>query len=428
MEENLCKRSEEVQDIVDRMPTRLAAWTALVVFVLMASVIVLSFIIRYPDTVSGSISITGYNAPIRLVTASTGRLHLLSSNAKSVKEGQILAYIDNGAKLYDVIALSKILDHGWNDDTSLYLPNNLVLGDLSASYNSFVLSYEQWQMLKKTKVYANMRQSLQTQINTDEKVVLNMEKELQLKKKTLSMAREKLAKDSLLKMEGAISGENYNSSIGNFLALQEADMNMQSSRLQKLSEIDRSGVEQSKVGIEEEEALQKAYTDVQAKYNNLTNDLKQWKERCLLIAPVSGSLEFLGFWRENSFVQTGQELFSILPKRNTLMGEARIALNGAGKVKVGQSANIKLNDYPYNEYGLIKGRVARISESTSKVATKEGHTEMYLVQICFPKGIVTNYGKRLSPNFEAKGTVDIITKPKRLIERLFDNLKAKQEK
>lgn len=118
MEENLCKRSEEVQDIVDRMPTRLAAWTALVVFVLMASVIVLSFIIRYPDTVSGSISITGYNAPIRLVTASTGRLHLLSSNAKSVKEGQILAYIDNGAKLYDVIALSKILDHGWNNNSS----------------------------------------------------------------------------------------------------------------------------------------------------------------------------------------------------------------------------------------------------------------------------------------------------------------------
>ena len=54
--------------------------------------------------------------------------------------------------------------------------------------------------------------------------------------------------------------------------------------------------------------------------------------------------------------------------------------------------------------------------------------ETYLVTIRFPDGTVTNYGKRLDIKFEAKGIVDVITKKKRLIERLFDNLKSKTVK
>ena len=54
--------------------------------------------------------------------------------------------------------------------------------------------------------------------------------------------------------------------------------------------------------------------------------------------------------------------------------------------------------------------------------------EAYLVLVKFPHGLVTNFGKKLTVNFEAKGQADIITKPKRLIERLFDNLKSKSQK
>ena len=50
------------------------------------------------------------------------------------------------------------------------------------------------------------------------------------------------------------------------------------------------------------------------------------------------------------------------------------------------------------------------------------------MQINFPGGLVTNFDKHLPLNFESKGTAEIITQPKRLIQRLFDNLKAKTEK
>jgi len=55
--------------------------------------------------------------------------------------------------------------------------------------------------------------------------------------------------------------------------------------------------------------------------------------------------------------------------------------------------------------------------------TEQGNIETYLLTLKFPKGLVTNYGRRLEFKHESKGTVEIITKDRRLIERLFDNLK-----
>lgn len=104
-------RSEEVQDIIERMPTRWCAWTALVVTVLMGMLLGLSFLIRYPDTVDGEVSITGTQAPIRLQAHAYGRLHLLEKPNTRVQKDQALAYIESGAEYEDVLTLVKALDH-----------------------------------------------------------------------------------------------------------------------------------------------------------------------------------------------------------------------------------------------------------------------------------------------------------------------------
>lgn len=52
------QKSEEVQAIIDRMPTYWTKWIALCVFVLMGVVVLLGFVIQYPDTVDGQISVT----------------------------------------------------------------------------------------------------------------------------------------------------------------------------------------------------------------------------------------------------------------------------------------------------------------------------------------------------------------------------------
>jgi len=76
------------------------------------------------------------------------------------------------------------------------------------------------------------------------------------------------------------------------------------------------------------------------------------------------------------------------------------------------------------EYGYVRAVVDNISLVSSRITLGDGMaTDSYLVTITFPRGFVTNYGSTLPFKFETKGTAEIITKDRRLIERFFDNLK-----
>lgn len=68
-------KSEEVQAIIDRMPTYWVKWVVFCISILVAVLITLSFIIQYPDTVDGEITITAHLAPVRLVSKSNAMVH-----------------------------------------------------------------------------------------------------------------------------------------------------------------------------------------------------------------------------------------------------------------------------------------------------------------------------------------------------------------
>ena len=427
-EDTIEKKSEEVQDIIDRMPTRWSAWVALIIFVLMAVVIILSFIIKYPDTVSGQISISANKAPVRLVANSAGRLHLLKENRTKVIKGDVIGYIESGADYYDVCRINVLLGKDLSPNLSLYLPTHLKLGELSADYNNFVLAYKQYDMLRKTTSYKNMRTLLYKQISVAKNLAENIDVELELNDKSLKNISERFSKDSILSLDGAISEEDLKSKHNSYLSALQNKVNMKSSHLSKLAEIDQNEIEISKINVTESEGIKKSYMDLLAKRNVLKDNLARWYETYVVKSPISGKIEYLGFWRENVFVTSAKELFSIIPHKSTPIGEVYIPVSGAGKVRVGQDVNVKISDFPYNEYGYVKGRVKTISEISNKFQTNDGMVETYLVLVEFPEGLITNFGKKLAVNFEAKGVANVVTKPKHLIQRLFDNLRSEENK
>ena len=82
-------RSEELDEIIDRMPMAFGKWVALAVIVFAALFLLFGWIIKYPDMVTGQIKINAQNPTIRLVANSTGNLLLLSHKAQEeVKKGE----------------------------------------------------------------------------------------------------------------------------------------------------------------------------------------------------------------------------------------------------------------------------------------------------------------------------------------------------
>lgn len=416
-------RSEEVQDIIERMPTRWCAWVALIVSILMSMLIGLSFLISYPDTVDGEVSITGAKAPLRLVSRSNGRLHLLKEPNQTISQNATIAYIESGASYNDVQLLKAYLER-----SPKTLPSNLKLGELGGSYNSYLIAVEHWERLMKSDRYKTMRKSIEAQIQSNKDVVQQLSNSLAFKEKVLYNLQKAMERDSILASKKVVSKSELEQTQNTLLTQAEAEASLRSSQLMKQAEIKTSQIEIARSHIEEDEQLEAAYIDMMAKRNLLQTELRLWEEKYVIKAPTNGKLDYLGFWRENLMVKEGVELFTILPQHGEIMGEAYIPAIGAGKVKVGQLVNIKLNDYPYDEFGLLCGKVVSISPLMNKVQMNNAVVETYLVRIAFPQGVTTNFDHKLSLNFESKGTAEIVTKPKRLIERLFDNLKAKSTK
>ncbi len=412
-------RSEEVQDIIERMPTRWCSLAAFIMFILVCVLTALSFLISYPDTIDGEITITGVSAPVRLLSSADGKLHLIAPTNKQIANGAIIAYIENGATFKDIVSLKRSLK-----ENKIILSNTLNLGELGNIYNSYVVAAQHWYHLSHSKRYETMRMSLEKHINASKSISEQLLQNLKIKAQVRKNIQEEFTRDSILAKQYIVTNSELSKSQNSYLNQIENESYLHNTLLEKEAEISNSQTEIAKSHIEEEEQVEEAYVDMMSKRNILQSELQLWEKKYLIKAPMDGRLDYLGFWRENVYVLAGTELFSVVPQRNNVIGEAFIPSVGAGKVRIGQNANVKLNDYPYDEFGLLKGRVKSISRVTNKTSTKKSVTETYRVQIIFPNGLTSNFGNTLHLNFDSKGTVEIVTKNKHLIERLFDNLKA----
>ena len=108
-------------------------------------------------------------------------------------------------------------------------------------------------------------------------------------------------------------------------------------------------------------------------------------------------------WSRNQNVKAGETVFTIQPSDSSrVLGKALLPLQGSGKVHVGQRVHIRLNNYPDQEFGYVKGQVASISPAP----TEEG---MYIVEMPVSR--------------ELKGTADIILADKNVLERLLAPLR-----
>ncbi|QEC72186.1 HlyD family efflux transporter periplasmic adaptor subunit [Arachidicoccus ginsenosidivorans] len=152
--------------------------------------------------------------------------------------------------------------------------------------------------------------------------------------------------------------------------------------------------------------------------------MNEWEANYVFKAPFSGVIQFLGFWSDGEFISKGEELFSIIPSDDKYYGQVLLSENsGAGKVEIGQSVIIKLKDFPYLEFGYVRGVVASISLATNVEQTSSGKVGYYMIFVKLESGLRTNYGKKLTYKHGISGSVEIITQRRRLFERLFDNIK-----
>jgi hypothetical protein len=107
---------------------------------------------------------------------------------------------------------------------------------------------------------------------------------------------------------------------------------------------------------------------------------------------------------------------TIIPENEgEIIGKVQLSFQGAGKVKSGQEVNIRFDNYPYMEFGMVKGIVKSISLAPDN--------NFYTAEILLPDGLITFYNEKLDFKQEMQGTAEIITEDFRLLERIIRPLR-----
>ena len=116
-------------------------------------------------------------------------------------------------------------------------------------------------------------------------------------------------------------------------------------------------------------------------------------------------------------MKAGENIFNIVSETSSrIIARTALPIQGSGKVKEGQRVNIKLQNFPSNEYGVLRG----IIKSLALVPTENTIS----VEICLPDSLTTSYKKQLPYYQEMQGSAEIITEDLLLIERFIQPIRA----
>lgn len=422
-------RTEEVQDIIERMPTKFGFWVSVIVITIFILLFVFGWLIRYPDVVTGQITINANEAPVKLVANSYGKLQLYGINSMDdVKENQVIASLQNPAELNSILKLDSALkrfDPNSNDFSFLMsnLPKTLTFGEINAKYAVFLNSINEFNNYNVDKLYDKQAQNLSKLIDEQKTAIQTSLKRIEMSKSNLSSMAKFYKRDSILLAKKVISESEFDKTEMSYTNSKDAYQGTVASLLNNKQQAQQTEGKLKETIIQKSEKQKELRIAVIATYNDLVDNIKSWEMKYVFRAPFAGKIQFLKFWTQNQFVQSGEPVFSVVPQMKTAIGQVSIPTFGAGKVKKGQEVIVKLENFPYTEYGSIKGFVNSVSIATNSTKTEKGEVENYMVTVNFPNQLKTNYGSKLDVKLDAKGVAEIITKDRRLIERFFDNLK-----
>lgn len=151
--------SEPVQEIMGAVPSWTTRWGASVIAVIFVVLVAGCYIIKYPQTVEASVTLTSENPPSDLVSRYDGLLDTICvKNEQRVKEGDIVAWLATPAAYEDILFVESIVSdmvedadsfsdlYQWCSVDKLYC--NYSLGELQDVWGEFVencQAYKNWE-------------------------------------------------------------------------------------------------------------------------------------------------------------------------------------------------------------------------------------------------------------------------------------------
>ncbi len=417
-------RSEEMLEVMQKIPSWMLRWGITLIFSLLAMVIWGSYFIKYPDNISTSLRLTTPNFPKPVQARVEGKLvRLLVVDNQQVRRGDALAFLESTALHEQVLTLAAWLaalqvsvrtpDGSFERDLQRLGSASTFqrLGELQSDFQVFDMALVQYLSFRAGHYYSQKRTMLAHDLQTLAALKSNLLRQKNLYQADLLLAQQEFAAQQELFEKKVIAPVVFRQEQSRYLAkkfpLEQMQANIltneaqQTAKRGELIELDNRIAQQENVFA-------------QALYS-LKSAVQSWKSKYILSAPTSGTIFFNSFLQEKQLVTVGQEVFTVAPATSEAFGEVNIPQYNLGKIKVNQTVIIKFGSYPFQEFGAVVGKVAYISA----VPLKDG---TFLAKVTLPRGLKTTHNKTIVFRAGMLATAEIITADTRLIDKIFHNL------
>ncbi|HEV2481170.1 MAG TPA: HlyD family efflux transporter periplasmic adaptor subunit [Puia sp.] len=413
--------SEEVTDIMSKMPPWLVQRGIGILLGLLLLLLAGSIFIHYPDVISTDVSIYSGDIPVRCVAKSSGKIiSLFKLNGDIVRKGDVICVIDNPSNYDHMLKLTILLDEmearlaAGEDLPSVSGQGRWQLGELQPTYSDLIEVCNQYLFFRRNQFASTKIKELKEQIRYQNALKSDMRTKDSLLRVQFMLGRNKFVADSSLARDRIIAPREFDNSRSELISKELTVDATHSTVIQN----DLQEVEYRKSITDLEQQRLQQDDDYRERIGQnikkLRGEFAVWAQKYLIRSPVDGKTVFFGVWKVNQYVNAGEGILIVVPPIQDYIAKAMLPVRGAGKVKIGQRVYIKLAAYPYQEFGVIKGTVAQISSVPLDT--------IYSVEISLDKKLRTNIDKEIPPQAQLTGTAEVLTNNKSIFKRLFENI------
>lgn len=361
------KHSEDIQDIIAAVPSWLIRWGITLFFIVLVLIIVLSAFIRYPDIVKATLKIDSPNSPKPIVAKMSGKLvKLLVADNQFVTAGQPLAYLESTADHEKVLTLlvslkhlqQEVLQNKPVDNIYVNDRDNIQFGEFQSAYQQFIQEFLLYRSSVNNGFLVKKKAYLQKDLTYLGQKQSQLKEEKSAQEKDFELVSDEYEMHKKLEKEKVETRAELRQEESKYLAKKTILFQTESALI---SENDNYLAKKSEI-LELDNQMQQQKAKFLQALNSLISAAEDWKSKYVLTASQPGRISFAGIIQENQVLTPSQEVFYVNPGNEAFFGEMAISQMNMGKVKIGQQVLIKLKSFPFEEYGIISGKINYISD------------------------------------------------------------------
>jgi HlyD family secretion protein len=393
---------------------------AFFVFVLLGG----SMLFQYPDIIEAPVVVMADNPPVNLAAVSSGKMErIFRKEGEYIEKGELIAVTESPLNVEDIIWLRQILlsepNHhpGEPSFSSGNLRQNINLGPLQNHYNEWLKARHDWEQFEALNYHAQRIKHLQTQLTERHQLEQQTQRQLETFRQIYRISQQNYLRDSSLVAQNFISPLDYERTHSEYLSrrITLEDYQSQLINLEVQKNDIRSTLLETQMDFTQRQSEYRMR--VQSSLENLKSQMLQWEKNYAFVAPVSGELVFASIWTQNQHVTAGDLVFSVIPDDyGQFIARGGIPLHGSGKVQTGNRVNIRLSNYPYQEFGVLQGNIIHVAAIPSG--------DHYPVQVHLNNQLLTSYDINLGHHAMLDGVAQIITEDISLFNRMMNPLRS----